>query len=194
MVRVLFAGWIAVCAAVGLFAPAPAQDSPAAGTPDDRIPGLMVYEVESAMHRRGAIPYDVIPPAGGEHHPIWQDCGFYQEPIRDRHAVHSQEHGAVWVTYDPALDGEQLALLEQIAAENPYVLASPYQDLPSPLVASAWGAQLYLDSADDPRLFLFLREFIGAGPEPGAACTDGTSNTVTFPAGTPVATPAATPG
>jgi hypothetical protein len=181
--------------AVALVSPVPAQDSTTTtGEQDNRIPGLVTYEIETAWHSRDPIAYEVQPPVGGDHHPIWQDCGFYLEPVPSEMAVHSLEHGAVWITYDPGLDDEQRALLEQIATENPYVLVSPYLDLPAPVVASAWGAQLHLDGADDTRLPLFLREFIGAGPEPGAACTGGRSRTISFPAGTPVATPEATPG
>ena len=42
-----------------------------------------------------------------------------------------------------------------------------------PIVASAWGYQLPLDRADDPRLKTFMSEFEQnpAGPEPGASCS-----------------------
>jgi hypothetical protein len=51
------------------------------------------------------------------------------------------------------------------------VLVSPFEDLPAPLVASAWGKQLTLQSTEASG----LERFIGAynqgpqTPEPGAA-------------------------
>ena len=37
------------------------------------------------------------------------------------------------------------------------MLASPHPDLPTPVVASAWGKQLTLESADSPDLERFVR-------------------------------------
>ena len=56
------------------------------------------------------------------------------------------------------------------------MLVSPYPDLPAPVVASAWGYQLRLDSAADDRLDAFVRRFVqGAqAPERGSPCTGGT--------------------
>jgi hypothetical protein len=113
--------------------------------------------------------------ASGEHVPVWQNCGFYEEPVRSENAVHSLEHGAVWITYRPDLPQEQVERLRELASNESFVLASPYPDLPAPVVASAWGKQLMLDSADDPRLERFVSAFQQGPqtPEPGAVCTGG---------------------
>jgi hypothetical protein len=62
-----------------------------------------------------------------------------------------------------------------IAQGQDRVLASPYEDLPSPVIASVWGNQLRLEDADDPDLKRFIAAYqLGAQtPEPGAACTGG---------------------
>lgn len=133
---------------------------------------------ETGQHSEGSVDYDQTPPAGGEHNPVWQNCGFYAEPVRSENAVHSQEHGAVWITYQPNLSQEQVQQIQELANNNTHVLASPYPSLPSPVVASAWGKQLQLDSADDSRLKQFVRSFKQGPqtPEPGAVCTGGTGN------------------
>jgi Protein of unknown function (DUF3105) len=127
------------------------------------------------QHTEGDVDYAQTPPAGGEHNPVWQNCGFYTEPIRDENAVHSLEHGAVWITYSPDLPQDEIERLRDLAQSQTYVLVSPYPGLDSPVVASAWGKQLRLESAEDPA----LEQFIGAyrqgpqTPEPGAVCTGG---------------------
>ena len=81
----------------------------------------------------------------------------------------------VWITYDPDLPADQVERLQQITRRSGYRLLSPYPDLPSPIVATAWGFQLHLDSADDPRLDDFIRKYEQGPttPEPGAVCTGG---------------------
>ncbi len=98
-------------------------------------------------------------------------CGYYGEPVSTEMAVHSMEHGAVWITYEDGLPADQVAALQDLA-EAPYVLVSPYEGLDTAVVASAWGVQLRLDSALDPRLGEFV-DWYAAGPqtpEPGAPC------------------------
>ncbi len=154
-----------------------ARQKAASGPPG----GVQTYDVgPGGEHTEGAVDYAQSPPVGGEHNSIWQNCGFYEEPIRSETAVHSLEHGAVWITYSPDLPQNEIARLRDLAQSNDYVLVSPYPDLDSPVVASAWGKQLNLESAEDPD----LERFIGAysqgpqTPEPGAACTGGIGNPV----------------
>jgi hypothetical protein len=137
-------------------------------------------EVSSRKHIEGNLDYAQSPPAGGNHNPVWQNCGFYEEPIRDENAVHSLEHGAVWITYQPDLPQEQIGKLRDLAQGNRFVLISPYPDLPAPVVASAWGKQLRLQSAEDPDLKRFVRLY-SQGPqvrvEPGhSSCRGGKGN------------------
>ena len=134
------------------------------------------YDVGPAgQHTEADVDYEQNPPAGGAHNPVWQNCGYYAQPIADENAVHSLEHGAVWITYSPDLPQDQVDHLREIAENETYVLVSPRDDLPSPVVASAWGKQLTLDNAEDTD----LDRFIGAyeqgpqTPEKGAVCTGG---------------------
>ena len=140
-------------------------------------PGVVkTYDVgPAAQHTEGDVDYAQTPPAGGEHNPVWQNCGFYDEPVADENAVHSLEHGAVWITYSPDLSQDQVDQLRDLAHSQTYVLVSLYPDLPSPVVASAWGKQLRLESADDPDLERFVRAYRQGPqtPEPGAVCTGG---------------------
>jgi len=187
---------LAAAACLPLLAAAPlpaAQGTPQPIPGATAIPGVETFEGLSFEHVEGRVAYPQTPPVGGPHAPVWQNCGFYDRPVGDEQAVHSLEHGAVWITYRPDLPADQIAILERRAERGAYVLVSPYPDLPAPVVASAWGAQVRLEGADDRRLTRFVRAYAGNGPEPGAPCTGGTDATLPFPAATPRATPAASP-
>lgn len=148
-----------------------------AGPPD----GVEEVDVGGAgQHTEGNVDYQQTPPAGGEHNPVWQNCGVYEEPIRNESAVHSLEHGAVWITYQPDLPEEQVQQLEDLARGQSYVLLSPFEGLDSPIVASAWGSQLSVDQASDERLDQFVSYFQQGPqtPEPGASCSGGVGEPV----------------
>ena len=125
-------------------------------------------------HTTEPVTYAQTPPVGGNHAPTWLNCGVYTSPVKNELAVHALEHGAVWVTYDPTLPADQV---EKLTASIPdtYMVLSPYEGLPGPVVASAWGTQLVLTGVDDPRLEEFIKEYRQGPqtPEPGAACTGG---------------------
>jgi hypothetical protein len=133
------------------------------------------FAVPSRDHVSGAVAYPQSPPVGGDHAPLWQNCGFYDTVIAPEHAVHSLEHGAVWLTYRPDLPTKQLNLLRQLASRQTYVLASPNPDQTASVIASAWGKQLTLDSVPDPQVEQFIRAFrLGTqAPERGGGCTGG---------------------
>jgi hypothetical protein len=137
--------------------------------------GTEEFEVTERLHVNEPVVYPQNPPVGGNHAWIWQTCGFYDEPIANEHAVHSLEHGAVWVAYRPELPQAQLDVLHRLAQRETYVLVSPLADLPTPVVASAWARQIQLDSVEDPRLEEFVHTFqLGRqAPERGGGCTGG---------------------
>ena len=131
----------------------------------------------AGQHVTGTIFYKEKPPMGGPHNVVWQNCAIYDAPIHNEHAVHSLEHGAVWITYRPDLAADQVQVLKTLAADD-YMLLSPYPGLDHPVVASTWNHQIALDRADDAALPAFIAEFKNnpdSTPEFGAACLGGTS-------------------
>ncbi len=140
------------------------------------IEGVQSFTNLDRSHTSEPVNYAQNPPVGGPHDSVWQNCGVYTSPIEDEHAVHSLEHGVVWITYQPDLPVDELEQLQALTRQSGFRLLSPYPDLPSPIVASAWGYQLKLNRADDPRLAEFIQAYEQnpRGPEPGAPCTGGT--------------------
>ena len=138
--------------------------------------GVKSFEVgPGGVHTENDVDYEQSPPVGGEHNPVWQNCGFYDKPVADENAVHSLEHGAVWIAYGTALPRDQIDQLRALTQGHTHLLVSPHPDLDSPIVASAWGKQLVLEEADDPDLERFVRAYSQGPqtPEPGAPCSGG---------------------
>ncbi|WP_431954577.1 DUF3105 domain-containing protein [Actinacidiphila sp. bgisy167] len=128
-------------------------------------------------HVDKTVDYPMSPPAGGDHNPVWQNCNgdVYDKPVTNENAVHSLEHGAVWVTYtDKATDADVKTLSARVS-KTPYSLMSPYTDQASPITLTAWGHQLNVTKADDPRVATFFDTYVQGKqtPEPGAPCTGG---------------------
>ena len=142
---------------------------------DKPIDGVETFADLTRDHVTTEVDYAQNPPVGGEHAAVGQVCGFYSAPIGDENGVHSLEHGAVWITHDPDLPADQVATLRAAADKESYLLVSPRTGLASPVVASAWGVQLPLDSADDARLPVFVSAYVNGPqtPEPGASCSTG---------------------
>ncbi|MFC9061435.1 DUF3105 domain-containing protein [Streptomyces sp. NPDC057074] len=130
-------------------------------------------------HVTKKVSYPVDPPVGGDHNQVWMNCNgdVYTKPLNNENAVHSLEHGAVWVTYTdkaPKADVEKLAAKVR---KTPYSLMSPDEKQQDPIMLSAWGHQRTVTGADDPNVDKFLEKFVQGEqtPEPGAACTNGLS-------------------
>ena len=161
----------------------------------DEIAGVETYDYPAGQeHVTTSVDYAESPPVGGPHAPPpdWADCTgtVYDVDIRHENAVHSLEHGAVWITYDPdALSDADIATLAELVEGEAGRMMSPYEGLDSPISIQSWGHQLKVDSADDIRLEQFAdlltlnSEFT---PEPGASCENPT-----FAANPVVAEPAA---
>lgn len=145
--------------------------------------GTATYPEPNRAHVTGTVHYDRSPPVGGNHSAAWLNCGIYDRPVANENAVHSLEHGAVWITYLPGLSPAELDRLRALVkagydGTDRYVVLSPYPGQSAPIIASAWGHQLTLQAATDPRLRSFIHYF-RQGPqdlEPGAPCSRGTGS------------------
>lgn len=136
------------------------------------IEGVKVYEYTDRTHVVGPVVYEETPPVGGRHNSVWVSCNgnFYDTPVIKEQAVHSLEHGAVWITYKNGLAPEQVSKLKEKL--RGYTFVSPFDEQDSAITLTAWNNQLKLESADDPRIDQFLKKFRQGPqtPEPGATC------------------------
>ncbi len=67
-------------------------------------------------------------------------------------AVHALEHGAVWISYGSDLDPEAVQSLTELVGDPSHVLLSPQDGQENAVTATAWGTQLTVEDAEDPRL------------------------------------------
>lgn len=154
---------------------------------DASFDGITVVDEPARDHVNGPVDYPdypAKPPLGGEHNGVPQQCGVYTEQIPAEHAVHSMEHGAAWVTYDPDLPADQIAELTELVEGDPYRLLSPLPGQEAPVIVTAWGRQLEADSATDDDVERFLDVYANGRqtPEKGAQCA-GNTTTGTTPVG-----------
>ncbi|SCX51236.1 Protein of unknown function [Klenkia marina] len=139
-------------------------------------PEVVETPYTGGQHTAGPVDYAQTPPVGGPHDPQWADCtgSVYAAPIRPENAVHSLEHGAVWITYDPdRVDADDLAALVGLVEGQQATMLSPYPGQPTPVSLQAWAVQLALDELDTDAVEDFLTEYRLApdgAPEPGASC------------------------
>ena len=95
---------------------------------DEPIAGVVLTPGIEPGHREGPLEYDRVPPVGGPHNPAWLRCEVYDSPVPQEFAVHSLEHGAVWLAHAPDLPPAQvqrLAALRELDRRREYVLVSP---------------------------------------------------------------------
>jgi len=115
--------------------------------------------------------YNSNPPTSGPHADTPAACGVYRQPVPDVNSLHSMEHGAIVVHYDPELSQEQVIDLEQIGRDvGGEIIVTPRPDNPSAVVLTAWTKLLALDEVDGDVIAAFESEFGNRSPEAGAQC------------------------
>jgi hypothetical protein len=153
------------------------RPDPARPAPENPPEGVKTFPATTNRVVNEPVDYRREPPTNGDHAPLWQNCGFYEKPVKEEHAVHSMDHGVVWITYRPNLPTEGIRALRPYGEED-YVVVSPYPGQDEPVVATSWRVQLELGGPDDPR----LREFVDGfrvseiAPLSGNRCVGGVGN------------------
>jgi len=160
----------------------------------DAIDGVVNYHrtapqvVNQKEHRSGDLTYEMDPPVAGHHHSLWQNCmgDVYTSEVAEEHAVHSLEHGAVWITYRYDLPADDVRALAARVRDTPYLFMSPHSELDRRVSLQAWGYQLKVDRVDDHRIDEFIDALrMNASQEPGAACSGGVAEATGVPVNLP---------
>lgn len=147
--------------------PPPSQPPPSPGDPQ-----IETFASEGSTHVPVGtqIVYNTDPPTSGNHYPDVQDGGYFEVPIAAPYLVHSMEHGAVIIYYNPAtVTASQKDSLRAIAATYPgmfgQVICVPRDDAAYPIILTAWTHRYRLPTYDQSRIDAFIALYRGNGPE-----------------------------
>lgn len=118
------------------------------------------------------IDYAQSPPLSGDHWGHAVDAGFYAETPELPPLVHTLEHGAVVIYYDPAnMTPEAEASLRAWASNHQdrwasiVVAPNPNENPKGDYVLTAWTHRLVLDDYNAEAVRAFAAEYLGRGPE-----------------------------
>jgi hypothetical protein len=160
-------------AALSKFTPSATNQDPSL-----QIAGIVSQQYAGGQHVAPdqQVAYTHAPPFGGAHDGYWAACNgvVYPTAVRTENLVHSLEHGAVWIAYNPdQITGDALSTLQKKVDGERYMVMSPYPGLDSPVSLQSWGHQLKVGDVTDPRIDEFvsaLKQNQYTHPEVGASC------------------------
>lgn len=124
------------------------------------------------VERGTDVNYSTMPPTSGPHYAGTVGAGFYEQTPQLGNLVHTLEHGAVVIYYDPAaLTPEAEQSLKEWASvhtgtwQSVVVVPHPQENPDAPYVLTAWRHMLEMDQYDPEVVQAFLAEYLGRGPE-----------------------------
>ncbi len=186
---------VALGVTIGVVVMSTVSYSPSASNKDPSVNISGVYaepdKYKAKLHVESTqrVDYDRYPPVGGPHDGFWAACNgvVYPVAMRDENMVHTLEHGAIWIAYNPKTIAKgDLDILKGLVEGQQYMVMSPYPTLTKhPISLQAWGHQLQVDSASDERVQQFitaLRRNQYVYPEIGATCDQPSFPTSNIPA------------
>jgi hypothetical protein len=133
----------------------------------EELPGVSKQAYEGRDHAEPgeAVAYATATPTSGRHAASSPRCGIYSQQMPAEFAVHSLEHGAVVIWYQPSLASEEISGLEAIVNRfDDRVILSPNAELTQPVIATGWNRLKAYDGAD-PELEQFIETYRARGPE-----------------------------
>lgn len=122
---------------------------------------------ESGGHDTGPVDYAMTPPVTGRHSQSVVPCGVHSTQIEDELFVHSLEHGAIGILYDPQqVEAETIGAIESLVDEfDQRTIAAPYSGMETAVTLTSWGELLRLDDFDEAVARDYIDAFINKGPE-----------------------------
>lgn len=110
--------------------------------------------------------YNSVPPTSGTHAPFWAQCGIYLKAIPDIVQVHSLEHGAVLIQYNPDIDPADISALEEFARDkSSHVVVAPNPEVVPYIVLTAWTVRMEVSALDLAEVDRFWLDYANEGPE-----------------------------
>lgn len=166
----VFYGIIAILAAVliGYIVISGSSKSP------EKLLGTQYPEEGTSHVAQGTqINYKTNPPTSGSMYEPTIPKGFYEQEVPEGSAVHSLEHGYVWITYKPDLPKDQVqklkGLFSQPFSDSKFTPSKAIVSLRSkntaPISIVSWRWKLDLQSYDEQKLKQFYLQRVSKAPE-----------------------------
>ena len=146
-------------------------------------------------HTNDPVAYETLPPTTGDHSPSAAPCGVHGTQIPDELFVHSLEHGAVGILYDPQeVETSTIRDIEAKVEEfDDRTISAPYPGTETPITLTSWTRLLRLNEYDEATVDEYIDAFRGSGPE-NLPC-DNSQDTPFDPASLePAPSPSPSPG
>jgi hypothetical protein len=111
------------------------------------------------------VDYQTNPPTSGSHLAQAEEWGIFTNEIDNMAAVHSMEHGGIWISYKD-INQEEIAVLEDIGKQNSQsTLVSPRSGNDNKIVIASWGKMMRLESVDKALIQKFIDTYKNQSPE-----------------------------
>ena len=143
--------------------------------PDEPAAGLgtpMPDEGNAHVADGTLIIYKNYPPTSGSHYPSTANPGFYEQSVPEGYFVHSMEHGAAVLYYNPDLPDATKQKLKELMTQLPLdqygkvrIIIVPYTNMPTPLAIAAWRRLLLLNDYNFDEIKTFYQQWVDKGPE-----------------------------
>ena len=110
----------------------------------------------------------VNPPVSGRHNPSPAPCGTHDTRIQDENLVHTLEHGAVGVLFDPKkVEQADVDDIERIVGGyQDHTFSAPYPGMDSPVTVVSWARKMPLDEVDSEAITEYIDTFRNTEPAP----------------------------
>lgn len=125
------------------------------------------FEIEGRDHISPGtkVNYKTNPPTSGGHLATTKKWGVYNKKIEDKMALHSLEHGGIWISYKN-MDDESIKILEEIGKSNSQsVIVSPRENNDNNLVVASWGKMMRLETVDKTLIQKYINTYKNQSPE-----------------------------
>jgi hypothetical protein len=113
--------------------------------------------------------YNSNPPTSGKHYDTPARPGFRENIIEDGYLIHSIEHGLIWISYHPRIDGEADKLRDVVSA---FTVITSREANNEDIAIAAWGRldtfnleDGTIDADDLQRINDFVLRYANKGPE-----------------------------